>query len=423
MGAMKFTDRHLKSLKARTERFVEWEDGVRNLGTLGVRVSPAGRKSWIFMYRFDGKPRMKTLGRYPAMSVAQAHRVTAQLQECLDEGKDPEVAPDAPGAGTETVDCIATEYLDSLRDGTKTRKEFARILTREVLPMWSGRSASGIQRREVTDLVDGISKRPAPVAANRTLAVIKGMYNYALRRGRVETNPASLIPMNPEESRDRFLSEEELRIFFRRLPSAGMEVPTKLALLLILATVQRPGEVVSLEFKELDETPGWWAMPPQKRKIGRRKRGKSLPSRAHEVPISPMASAVFAAARESRWSDRWVFASSRKDGHVHSDSLPKAVARVEGRDRRLANYGQPLFGLEHWVPHDLRRTGTTHMTRLRVDRLITGKLLGHRGIDGSVTASYDRHTYDSQKTEALMTLSKHLESLGFLDAIRRIQEA
>ena len=58
-----------------------------------------------------------------------------------------------------------------------------------------------------------------------------------------------------------------------------------------------------------------------------------------------------------------------------------------------------------------------------VDRLITGKLLGHRGIDDSVTAIYDRHTYDSQKTEALMTLSKHLESLGFLDAIRRIQEA
>ncbi len=40
-----------------------------------------------------------------------------------------------------------------------------------------------------------------------------------------------------------------------------------------------------------------------------------------------------------------------------------------------------------------------------------------------MTAIYDRHTYDSQKTEALMTLSKHLESLGFLDAIRRIQEA
>ena len=58
---MKFTDRSIKALIASEKRYIEWKDGG---GGLGIRVTPNGRKTFIFMYRFDGRARMMTLGVY-----------------------------------------------------------------------------------------------------------------------------------------------------------------------------------------------------------------------------------------------------------------------------------------------------------------------------------------------------------------------
>ncbi len=66
---MRFTDRGIAALKAKTERYEVWEDGRTGLG---CRVSPKGRKTFIFMYRFDGRARRMGLGTYPLISLASA---------------------------------------------------------------------------------------------------------------------------------------------------------------------------------------------------------------------------------------------------------------------------------------------------------------------------------------------------------------
>ena len=68
---MRFTDKGIAALKSKAERYEVWES---NRTGLGGRVSPAGRKSWIYMYRFDGRPRRMTLGSYPAMGLANARQ-------------------------------------------------------------------------------------------------------------------------------------------------------------------------------------------------------------------------------------------------------------------------------------------------------------------------------------------------------------
>ena len=59
---MRFTDRGIAGLKTKDQRFEVWEDGHTGLG---VRVGTTGRKSWIFIYRFEARPRRMTLGVYP----------------------------------------------------------------------------------------------------------------------------------------------------------------------------------------------------------------------------------------------------------------------------------------------------------------------------------------------------------------------
>ncbi len=53
---MRFTDRSIAALKPKAKLYEVWEDGRTGLG---VRMSPKGRKSWNYMYRFDGKARRR----------------------------------------------------------------------------------------------------------------------------------------------------------------------------------------------------------------------------------------------------------------------------------------------------------------------------------------------------------------------------
>ncbi|HKF64230.1 MAG TPA: Arm DNA-binding domain-containing protein, partial [Dongiaceae bacterium] len=59
---MRFTDKGIAALKPKGDRYEVWEVGRTGFG---VRIAPSGRKSWLFMYRFDGKARRMTLGQYP----------------------------------------------------------------------------------------------------------------------------------------------------------------------------------------------------------------------------------------------------------------------------------------------------------------------------------------------------------------------
>ena len=86
---MRFTDRSIKALRPKAERYEVWEDGRTGLG---VRVSPAGRRSWIYMYRYNGKARRMTLGTYPGMGLASARVKHAQAKEALERGNDPGAA-------------------------------------------------------------------------------------------------------------------------------------------------------------------------------------------------------------------------------------------------------------------------------------------------------------------------------------------
>ena len=70
----------------------------------------------------------------------------------------------------------------------------------------------------------------------------------------------------------------------------------------------------------------------------------------------------------------------------------------------------PLFvGIDKFTPHDLRRTTASHMTGLGTPRLVVSKILNH--VENTVTAIYDRHTYEKEKQQALDAWSDKLGNL------------
>src|SRR3954467_15277446 len=57
---------------------------------LALRVTPAGVKTWTFVYRAGGKPRWLTLGNYPALGLADARTQALGKRHAIDvEKRDP----------------------------------------------------------------------------------------------------------------------------------------------------------------------------------------------------------------------------------------------------------------------------------------------------------------------------------------------
>ncbi|MEQ9328797.1 MAG: pentapeptide repeat-containing protein [Rhodospirillales bacterium] len=83
---MKFTDEAVDALEARRSRYEVWGD---DLPGFGIRVAPSGRKSWIYLYRYQGRPRRLTLGAYPALSATEAGILYDRARALLAEGRDP----------------------------------------------------------------------------------------------------------------------------------------------------------------------------------------------------------------------------------------------------------------------------------------------------------------------------------------------
>jgi site-specific recombinase XerD len=139
-----------------------------------------------------------------------------KAQSAIDDGRDPAGERQAAKAApADRVSALAAEYLvKHARKFKRSAAEDERILNADVLPHWRDRSVRELTRRDVRTLVERIAER-APVMANRVLALIRRMLNFAVSREWIDANPAALMERpGAERSRDRVLTDDEIRVLW-----------------------------------------------------------------------------------------------------------------------------------------------------------------------------------------------------------------
>ena len=388
---------------------------VRDTHTRGLilTVLPSGRRQFTLRYRYQGKHRRLILGDYPQLTLAQARRRARQQQVAIADGGDPvgdrRMAKAAP---TDTVAALAADYLAKhARPFKKSAAEDERILRVNVLPHWGTRSVRDLTRRDVRALLEPIAAR-APVMANRTLACIRTMLNFAIDRDWIEANPAARVRKPaPEVSRDRVLDDDEIRRIWRTLshvpataqrPAPGQHAETSpnddsvcpisaahAALLKIrILTAQRGGEVARMRWRDLDLETSWWTIPGTVTKNGE----------SHRVPLVDEARTIIGVlGSDRRDSAEYVF-SGRGDASVldRAKKAPAVVARALKIDFR---------------GHDLRRTAATRMAAAGVPRDHIARVLNHVAGGARATRVYDRHQYDHEKRLALEAWARALTAI------------
>jgi integrase len=353
------------------------------------------------------------------MGLADARAAATDAIEAVEHGNDPSAAKKRTKAARmeaqlserdkikTLVDQFGKRHLSTLKSGETVKRE----LNRHVVAVWGERDIHDIAKRDVIDLLDGIADSGRVVTANRVRAYLNKFLSWCVERDIIDQSPAMGVkPVAKEKSRDRVLSDDEIRWLWQACDREGQ--PWGHLGKVLLLTGQRLGEVVNMTDREVSGD--LWHLTADRTKNGR----------AHDVPLSEAARDVLGAVERVKGDAGYVFTTTGESAlqgyHKGRNHIAKRMAEIASDET-----GEPVE-IPHWTFHDLRRTAATGMARLGIPVRVTEAVLNHvSGTAGGIVSVYQRHDYADEKRAALDAWARFVGDLvqGAADNVVRIGSA
>ncbi len=426
----KLTDRLIRTTKAEaTDQFLS--DG----GGLYLRVRSSGSRIWIYRYKNSTNSTCWLyLGDYPSKTLAEARVEAATLKLKRREGIDPAEERQQEEEAREKAKADAAAHLSALQNRmtvldlferwmtleiSKRRdqgKEIRRMFNKDVLPKIGSMAIDDVKKGHVAAIVDDVLLRGGGGRmAALALSGMRQMFRFAVERDLIDGDPTATIRksrIHKPNERERVLSAEEIRLLVTKLPDAGMCESSQLAMMAMLATCCRVGELSKARLDHVDFAVGTWRIPSE----------NSKNEREHTVFLSPFAAQIFKQLKERAdlFGSEWLMPARNKPGPVCTKSLSKqtgdrqrpGMKPMQGRSPKVDALVLPGG---KWTPHDLRRTGATLMGELGVRPDVIERCLNHKEQNRMIRI-YQRNSYSEEMRSAWNLLGERLELLTNPDA-------
>jgi integrase len=417
-----FNDKYIKSLKPRDQKYLVTDSrGTRNSGRLALQVSPNGRKHFFFVYYWQGKRKLLSLGEYGGgkLSLQAANQEYARQSEVLKAGYDPKEYAAEQEAEKERerqakAEALRKEqaqgsfgqlldfYLDYLK-ANKSERHYRNVkyaIDHENLGALLDVRASKITTADIKPILQRIVDRGAHRMAEMMRAYLSAAFNLAISSAddiqtfqrqsnaefNIEFNPVSRIRhiAGSNNARSRFLSEDEVRVLWAYLDRSVMHISTKLSIQFMLATGQRVEQCLTLEWSDIKGD--LWECPGSKTKNGR----------PNVIPLNQLAVSIL---DQMPKLGPYVFFGLDPQKRLATNTPTQAIKRIVTD-----------LGIEHFVAKDLRRTFKTLAGRAGLSKDIRDKLQGHAQADVSAV-HYDHYDYLTEKRAAMNQWGDYLSRI------------
>ncbi len=391
----------------------------------GLRVTcgKAGTKSFFYRYTSPATKKLTQIqiGRFPLISLAEARVKLKEFKDIrragrcpaqeLKQAKQEDIEKKLKASSKMTVKDVVVLYLkqhieDRFIDGKKIagarvkkgQKETRRTLFGDAVDILGERFADEVTRKDVVNMIMAIVERGSNVQAGNVLRELTAAYEYAIGLGKFDdefANPALLAKNSLRQAKvkltsskgKRVLSDQELTKFLHWLPGCAFTQTQKNILRFTLWTACRTGEICGAEWEDIDLDKGIWHLKETKTEV---ERYVQLPQQAIDYLI-----------QLKLVTGKYLFPSIKTGLPIQQKSLTEQAWHMR-RDERMIK-------IEHWVPHDLRRTVRTGLSRLRCPNEVAEAALGHarKGIEGT----YDLHKYESECKVWLQNWANYIDEL------------
>jgi len=371
-------------------------EGVTNRGVGGLALEARrdrDAKAWLYRYRIGGKQKELQLGTYPAMRLTEARQAHREAVKVVEQGLDPRkqrAAEKATNLAAWTMQDAFNRWIELYQQtpGRNKQPPTAKTVAQQrgrwrvhLAPRLADFYVRDVSRRLVIDVLEQASSK-AREEARLSLSLLRQLLRYCQQREQIEVNPTDgLTPGDIAASasapRTRHLTLPELRQLWEAIDdtradtqgkaaTAVLSIPMANAIKLLMLTGARRGEVAYMRWDEVKKDV--WTIPAERTKSRRK----------HQVHLCPLVLDLLEEQRQLAAGEH-VFTSTQGTGKpLNPDSLSSAVARLQGRAGKAHNETAPLYHLEHFTTHDLRRSFATQATEtLMADPLLVEQMLAH----------------------------------------------
>lgn len=375
----------------------------------GALITPSGHRSFFLHFNIGrsghghrARRKFATLGEHGVdLTLYQAREKARRWRQEARDGIDPtEALRRKPIPPPLTFGAVAERYLaefSARHHRPRSQEEVRRLLRLHVIRVLGDMPIEAIRRAHVSELHAAVSAH-APIAANRMLAVISGIFTFAEEKELVLDGhrPTRGIAKNPERRRGRYLRGPELAEFVATLDRLSAQGDTAVPAInpvlaalfeLLLFTGARRGELATMRWSQID-----------------------LANRIAEVDSKTGPRTIYLNARAMELVTR--MQTIRLDDNPHIfwgirtgrpvAEFKRGWAKVKAAARFDDDAGDPL------VIHSLRHTFATHARNSGEDLTIIARLLGHR-VHG-VTEVY-AHVFSRTLQEASDRIGRRLQRL------------
>lgn len=246
---------------------------------------------------------------------------------------------------------------------------------------------------------------------------MRTLFNWAVEKDYLTSSPVvRMKPRVKERPRDRALSDDEIRWFWRACEEITWPFGPLFKLLLL--TAQRRDEVGTIERSEIDLKKRLWSMG----------RHKAKNDRAHDVHLCELAVEIISSLPKMDGTSL-VFTTN---GTTPVSGFSRAKENLDAAMRRarrrslglpddheiylkalaLSRSKEPPGEIAEWILHDLRRTAATGMAKLNIPPHVVDKVLNHvSGTIRGVAAVYNRFGYVEERKAALEAWGRYVAGL------------
>ena len=341
------TDTEIKRAKA-AEKAYSLGDG----GGLYLWVKPTGGKLWRWSYRFEGKEKLMSLGKYPDVSLAQARERHSEARKLLATGVDPMAQRKAEKTAERiaienSFQSITTQWLEHWQEGKSPRHvdTVRRRMAADILPCLGARPIAEIEAPELVAMANAIQDRGARDIAKRALETVGQVFRFGIAHGYAKRNPATeirpsdILKSSPKTNYAR-VDGRELPTLLRRIEVYQGKQVTRLAMKLMSMTFVRTTELIEAKWGEFDLENARWDIPAERMKM----------RTPHIVPLARQALEVLEMLRDFTGSNEWLFPGDLNAAQpMSNNTILKALERM-GYKGRMTGHG--FRGLASTILHE-----------------------------------------------------------------------
>ena len=370
-------------------------------GGLNLQINPNSSKYWRLKYRYTGKEKTLALGVYPEVSLAEARALRDKAKANLKNGVDPsqkrkEQKLRLKHQAEDSFKAISEEYVEKRKqEGIKpnTLKKMIWLLKEKLYPGIGSLPMHSISPALLLSCLKEIEKDGKHETANRAKSLAGRILRYAVATGRADRDVSqdlkgSLITPKVKH-RAAILDTRMLGNFLLASETYSGTPTVKAALLLTPILFQRPGELRSMEWSEINWEEAIWEIPAEKMKM----------AIAHTIPLPTQAIAILKSLEPLTGHGKYVFPSTRGASRPLSDNGVRTAIRTMG------------FSGEEVSPHGFRATARTLLDEklnYRVDYI--EQQLSHAVKDANGRA-YNRTKHLEQRREMMQAWADFLDHL------------